>query len=88
MTGIRKSVYFSESKDGDILAYIKPLLETLDFSSIIRDLVRDGIRFRHNPVNSNVTQSMTPTETKPIEHVELKAKDVSNIDLEDRLDSF
>lgn len=94
-TGIRRPIYFSTHRDSDILSYIKPLLKDKSFSSVIRELVRDGIKYREQqkkPPNSyqptQVLQSNTSDLSSSLEKIRLKEKEISKKDLETRLDSF
>lgn len=86
-TNNKRSLYISPTKDADIIEYIKPLLVRYDFSSVIRELVRDGIRFRSAP---QIPQSnyVAQSHTSPLVNIELKRKEISDDDLEDKLDSF
>lgn len=96
--GIRKPIYLSEAKDHDILSYINPLLSHHNFSSVIRDLVRDGMKFREGKqprqsvpvqepqeVHSKVLQSVT---SPVLDDIVLADKEVTKEDLESRLDDF
>lgn len=82
--GTRRPIYFSLTKDSDILQYIGPLEEKYSFSSIIKDLVRDGIRYRTGLKNTLVPQSNT---SLPV-NIELKRKEIEDEDLDDLLDNF
>lgn len=97
----RKSLYLSGVRDKDILEYIEPLTNHYDFSQVIRELVRDGIKYRRGASragevnintntnsNTNVIQSMTPTSEQSMGHIILKKKEVKDEDLESRLDNF
>lgn len=95
----RKSLYLSGVRDKDILEYIEPLTNHYDFSQVIRELVRDGIKYRRgasriNEVNTdtgtnkNVLQSVTPTSKPSLAHITLKKKEIKDEDLESRLDNF
>lgn len=77
----RRTLYLSPTKDADINRYIKPLLENYDFSTVIKGLVRDGIQFRSTPQQNFSIQS----HTSPQVNIELKRKEVSDDDLEDRI---
>lgn len=75
--------------------YIHPLLDRYDFSEIIRDLVRDGIKYRTEPkvmaspvVGGTVLQSNTPAPAPSLQGIKLGKAEVRDEDLEDRLDSF
>jgi hypothetical protein len=87
MSTSRRTLYLSPKKDTDIIEYIKPLIPRSDFSTVIRELVRDGIKFRAGAVpaaSQNVIQSVNPS----LKRVELKKKELSDADLEDRLSKF
>jgi hypothetical protein len=86
-TGIRRAIYFSKRKDKDILDFIEPMMERYDFSEIIRELVRDGIKYRVGQPEK-VLQSNTPPTSSPQININLKAKVVKDEDLESRLDNF
>jgi len=75
--GARKTVYLSNMQDKDIIEYVHPLLSKYGFSSVIKELVRDGIQFRSRPKNNNVIQSSTPdfSEVK-LEKKEFKPEDI------------
>jgi hypothetical protein len=86
----RRTLYLRPNKDTDIIKYIEPLLENDDFSSVIRSLVRDGIKFRTTgvPTAPVVYQAGLQSHPQPIEKMPLKKKEVSEEELEDRLDNF
>lgn len=93
----RRTLYLSDRKDKDILDFIEPLVsDRYDFSFVIRELVRDGIKYRTTSTSStapapaqvvhheNVIQSNPPE----LSDIVLKKKELSDEDIEDRLDSF
>ncbi|QZA70232.1 hypothetical protein 278BB001_81 [Bacillus phage 278BB001] len=93
----RRTLYLSDRKDKDILDFIEPLVsDRYDFSFVIRELVRDGIKYRTAPTpaaasapaqvvqHENVIQSNPPE----LSNIVLKKKELSDEDIEDRLDSF
>jgi hypothetical protein len=87
MSTNRRTLYLRPKKDQDILDYIQPLLEKDEFAPVIRALVRDGIRFRSGAArieNKPSIQSNTPE----LPRIELKQKELTNSELEDRLDNF
>lgn len=87
----RQPIYFSDSKDADLIKYLSPLLKHKSFSQLIKELVRDGIKYRHNPKPEKVLQSITPNlhaENPPLQNIELRQKEISNDDIENRLDKF
>ncbi len=86
----------SKEKDRDIIEYINPLLNKYSFSAAIRELVRDGIRYRDKPVTSSlnqyvpqeVLQSNPSPLSSSLQNVKLEEKEMSFSDIESRLDSF
>jgi len=42
----KRNALYLGAKDQDIVKYIEPLLDRYDFSSIVRELMRDGIKYR------------------------------------------
>lgn len=60
----------------------------------MRELARDGIRFRRGEkevVSHKVIQSVIPEQplpSSPLQDIQLKRKEVSNEDIESRLDDF
>ena len=91
---MRKSVYLRETMDDDILEAIKPLLKNHSFAHVMRELARDGLRYRagtNKPVYEKVTQSNIPEQplpSSPLQDIQLNRKEVSNKDIESRLDGF
>lgn len=88
MSTNRRTLYLRPGKDADILEYIEPLLEKEEFAPVIRELVRDGIKFRTSPPPAIQNSASTQSNTQPLRHIELKAKELTNSELEDRLDNF
>ena len=89
MTGNRRPLYLSPVKDQDILSYIEPLVDHYNFSLVVRELIRDGIKYRTDvPESKNVIQSNTSTKSPSLQHVELKKKEINDDDIESRLDNF
>jgi len=43
---MRKSVYLRDKMDDDILEVVKPLLKNHSFAHVMRELARDGIKYR------------------------------------------
>ncbi|GAA5351254.1 hypothetical protein SP3_00056 [Bacillus phage fHSPT3] len=91
----RRTLYLSDKKDQDILQYIDPLIgERYDFSFVIRELVRDGIKYRSSPKAASPSPQVVHQENgiqsnpKELPKVELERKELSDKDIEDRLDSF
>lgn len=94
----RRPIYLSENKDRDILDYISPKLKKYSFSATIRELVRDGIKYRrslNNPKseqneisNKNIIQSNTFCNNDELRDIELKTIEISNDEIESRLDDF
>jgi hypothetical protein len=83
-TGIRRTLYLSEKKDGDIIEFIEPMIVRYDFSTVIRELVRDGIKYRQGEARM-VLQSNTPA---PQLNIKLKKREVDNDAFKDRMDNF
>ena len=93
----RRTLYLSDRKDKDILEFIEPLMdERYDFSFVIRELVRDGIKYRMTPTPavSSAPAQVVPHESviqsnpPELSNIVLKKKELSDEDIEDRLDSF
>lgn len=91
--GKRPSLYLRDKKDRDIIEYVAPLLEMEDFSSVIRALVRDGIRYRQGvasapvrPLSSNV--EVLQSQTLDLGGIELAKKEASDEEIKARLDDF
>lgn len=92
---MRKSVYLRDKLDDDILNVIKPLLKHHSFAHIMRELARDGIKYRSGEgvvaVSHKVIQSPIPEQplpTAPLKEIKLTKKEASNEDIADRLDNF
>ena len=91
---MRKSVYLRDKLDDDILEVVIPLLKNHSFAHVMRELARDGIRFRKGEkevVYPKVIQSVIPEQSlpsSPLQDIQLKRKEVSNEDIESRLDDF
>jgi hypothetical protein len=84
----RTALYLGE-RDKDIIEYISPLLTHYDFSSIVRELIRDGIRYRQGVVpgpSLNVLQSYTPSQSQKIEGIVLEEKELDLEDVGSKLD--
>lgn len=86
MSGIRRPIYLSPIKDADILKYVEPLEENYSFSSIMKDLARDGIRYRAAP--KNLENLVLQSHTYPPVNIDLKRKEKSDEELDDALDNF
>ncbi|WCS69294.1 hypothetical protein Goe20_01770 [Bacillus phage vB_BsuM-Goe20] len=95
----RRTLYLSDRKDKDILDYIQPLVgDRFDFSFVIRELVRDGIKYRSNPAAAAAPTPTAPqavyqensiqSNTPDLSNIALQKKELSDEDIEDRLDSF
>lgn len=86
----RRSLYLRERKDKDIINYVESMIDRHDFSDIVRDLMRDGIRFREGE-QMNVLQSNTFTHTpftESFDDIKLEKKEVSEDDIKARMDGF
>lgn len=86
--GTRRPIYLSPTKDTDILDYIGPLEEKYSFSAIVKELMRDGIKFRTAP--NNFQNPVLQSNTSPKVNIQLKHKEeeVNDDKLEDLLDNF
>ena len=82
----RRPIYLSPTKDADLIAYIEPLEKKYSFSSIIKELARDGIRYRAAP--KNLQNPVLLSNTSPPVNIELKRKEVTDEELENMLDDF
>lgn len=93
---MRKSVYLRDKLDDDILEVVIPLLKNHSFAHVMRELARDGIRFRKGekevvPMSHKGIKSVIPEQplpSSPLQDIQLKRKEVSNKDIENRLDGF
>jgi hypothetical protein len=91
----RNALYLGE-KDKDIVEYISPLLKRYDFSSVVRELIRDGIKFRKgaNVVvapptqNVNVLQSSHSSQAPQLDDIKLEQKELDPNDISDKLDNL
>lgn len=92
----RNALYLGE-RDRDIIEYLEPLVTHYDFSSIVRSLIRDGIKYREMtkqntegslsfglPSSPNVEQSHTPK----IDDIQLDKVQVSEDELDELFDSL
>lgn len=87
----RRPIYFSQDKDRDIIDYISPLLEKYNFSLTIRELIRDGIKYRTKPKEHNnyrEDRGSPTTRNRPLQGIKLEEKEPSMGDIESRLDGF
>lgn len=82
----RRPVYLSPTKDADLINYIEPLEKKYSFSSIMKELARDGIKFRSAP--NNFQNPVILSNTSPPVNIELKRKEVTDEELENLLDDF
>lgn len=98
--GVRKTIYLSRRKDLDLIEYSLQL-NHYDFSHAVKSLMRDGIEYREKHAQiDKVIQSNTMSHTPNIQQnqpppdkqktdfsdVELTRKEVSDDELERRLD--
>lgn len=84
----RNALYLGE-RDNDICEYIAPLLTRYDFSSIVRDLIRDGIRYRQGAVpgpSLNVLQSSHLSQPVKLEGIVLEKKELDLEEVGSKLD--
>ncbi|AFQ96413.1 hypothetical protein [Bacillus phage vB_BceM_Bc431v3] len=60
---MRRSLYLREDMDDDILQVVTPLLKKNSFAHVMRELARDGMKYREMiKKGGNVTQSNTSTK--------------------------
>jgi len=91
---IRRTLYLRDKKDKDIIDYLQPLIEMEDFSSIVRGLIRDGIKFRTQEatvqyVPRNVeTPSVLQSNNLDFSDLKLDKKEVEDEEIKARLDDF
>jgi len=88
---MRKSVYLRDKMDDDILEVVKPLLKNHSFAHVMRELARDGIKYRKGGggvVSHKIIQSITPEQPAPILDIKLNKKGASDNDIASRLDNF
>jgi hypothetical protein len=84
----RHALYLGE-KDKDIVEYISPLLTRYDFSSVVRELIRDGIRYRQGAVpgpSLNVLQSSHLSQPVELEGIVLKEKELDPEEVDGKFD--
>ncbi|QIA28603.1 hypothetical protein [Phage f2b1] len=96
--GIRRTLYIRPTKDEDIMDYLKPLLEREEFSLIVRELIRDGIKYRSLSYNPPTQPSASPvhfqnntgiqSNTPDFSEIKLEKKEVDPEELDKRLDDF
>jgi hypothetical protein len=86
--GIRKSLYLSPERDSDIIQFIQPLISHYDFSSVVRDLIRDGMKYRSHSYGMSEEKKVLQSMHSSIESIPLGKKKVSDEDLSARLDNF
>lgn len=87
----RRSIYLRKTKDKDLIQYIDPLLERHDFSDIVRDLMRDGIKYRENKEHALVLQNNQfthPQNKQTFEDIKITRKEVDEEDIKKRIDDF
>jgi hypothetical protein len=89
----KRNALYLGARDKDIVEYIEPLLTRYDFSSIVRELIRDGIKFREgvnrqpSPAPQKVLQSSHPS--KPIlDDLVLEDKELDLEDIGNKLDNL
>lgn len=89
----RHSIYLRKGKDRDLISYINGLLPDHDFAEIVRDLMRDGIKYRKQKVETDSYNKPTNSINPPITNsfspdIKLAKMEVSEDDLKGRLDDF
>jgi hypothetical protein len=91
---IRRTLYLRDKKDQDIIAYLEPLIAAEDFSSVVRGLIREGIKFRVGAATTqfvprNVeTSSVRESNTLDFSDIKLDKKEASDEEIKARLDDF
>lgn len=91
---IRRTLYLRDRKDQDIIEYLEPLIEMEDFSSVVRGLIRDGIKFKSQGatvqyVPRNVeTPSVRESNNLDFSDIKLDKKEVKDEEIKARLDDF
>lgn len=68
---MRRNVYWSERLDRDLITYMSEHNFDIDFSRQVRNLMRDGIKFREEEIingkrNTNVFQTQLPKPKSPL----------------------
>jgi len=83
----KRNALYLRDRDKDIVDFIEPLLTRYDFSSIVRELIRDGIKYRQGIVSSqNVLQSSHLSEPVQLRNVVLREKELDPKEVEAKLD--
>lgn len=91
---IRRTLYLRDRKDQDIIKYLEPLIEMEDFSSVVRGLIRDGIKFKSQGatvqyVPRNVESSpVLQSNNLDFSDIKLDKKEVEDEEIKARLDDF
>ena len=84
----KRNALYLGAKDKDITDYINPLLTHYDFSSIVRELIRDGIRYRQGavPLPGNVLQSSHLSPPITMGDIVLREKELDVDEISNKLD--
>lgn len=98
----RVSMYFSPRKDKDIIDELEGI-EAGDYNFFIKNLIRDGIKYRKGSYNNSVTVSKSvsqaqsfqpqPLPSQPVSigslmDVEVEKKEISDEDFEKNFDEL
>lgn len=100
---LRASLYFSRRRDKDIINALNfDKLEQGDINWVIKELMRDGIKYRSErnkkTIESTINQNQTPVRNIPIvesnnddldfDDIQLERKELSEDDILDALNSL
>lgn len=100
---LRASLYFSRRRDKDIINALNfDELEQGDINWVIKELMRDGIKYRSErnkkTIESTINQNQTPVRNIPIvesnnddldfDDIQLERKELSEDDILDALNSL
>lgn len=60
---MRQSLYLRERLDADILDVVEPLMKNASFAHVIRELIRDGIKYRAMQKSGVMYEKVTQSNT-------------------------
>lgn len=60
---MRQSLYLRERLDADILDVVEPLMKHASFAHVIRELIRDGIKYREMQKSGTMYEKVTQSNT-------------------------
>lgn len=87
-TGIRKTIYFSKSKDSELINFVSNISNPYDVSREVKGLMRDGLKYRSKSSTQSHTNVQFESFSTDFSGINLSKKNIRDDDLEDRLDSF